>query len=207
MNKIIDVSHFQTESSIDWDKSKLGGVDGVYIKSCQGNGFVDPMALLHANSAKEHSLPIGFYFFADTTNNASNEASFFNIQLSKLPKYDFMPVLDIEDNKGGLTGGQIETWIDTFINEIKVLGHDIMLYSYQPFLDQYLPKSHQLGRLPLWLAQYRDVSAPFPPIGWNKVSLWQYTNKAIINGISVPVDCSKVLAEDFVINKQPQLSV
>ncbi len=201
LNKGIDISHFQSEASIDWTKVKADGIDFVYVKCTQGLRFVDPLCSSHASNARGHGVKIGYYHFAEPDVSAFDEANFFHAQLLKLPKADIMPVLDIEENKSHLDSAQIESWISTFVSRMMELGHEIMIYSYQPYLDQYLPTTHQFGTLPLWLAQYRNVASPSLPKGWATASLWQYANNGKLEGISVPVDMNKALDQKFALTQ------
>jgi len=192
LKKGIDISHYQNPTS--WAQVAQSGIDFVFIKLTQGTSFVDPMAITHANNARTVNINVGFYHFADTTVNAAVEASFFRSHLANAGDYQLLPVLDIETNKSSLTPTQIESWIQAFLD---AFVDPIILYSYQPFLDQYLPPSHTFGRLPLWLAQYRAVASPMLPIGWATAALWQNTNAGTVPGISTAVDLDVPLTDDF----------
>jgi GH25 family lysozyme M1 (1,4-beta-N-acetylmuramidase) len=62
----------------------------------------------------------------------------------------------------------------------------MVLYSYKPFFDLYLLPSNILADSKLWLAQY--TSTVSLPKGWNEYSVWQYSNKGVIDGINGNVD-------------------
>ena len=194
LKRLIDVSHYQQISS--WDSVAAAGVDGVYIKCTQGSGFVDPMCATHYKNAKAVNINAGFYHFAASEADAAQEANFFKAQIAKLGDYQLLPVLDIETNKSDLTPAQMETWIRTFID---TFGDPIMLYSYQSFLDQWLPHGHQFGQIPLWVAQYRQVASPMLPLGWTKAALWQNTNAGTVDGIVGLVDMDIPLTDDFIL--------
>lgn len=194
IKKVIDISHY--DPTVDWDKVKADEVDGVYIKCTQGVGYIDPLCIGHATKAKAQGIKVGYYHFAEVTQDAAAEARFFMSRFESIPLSDLMPVLDIETNKSNLTPDQIESWIRLFIDTME---EPIMLYSYQPFLDQYLPYGHGFGSMPLWIAQYRDVQSPFLPKGWSTATLWQYTNEGIVSGITAKVDMNKPITQDFVL--------
>lgn len=196
MNKIIDISHY--DPIVDFAKAAAADIDGVYIKCTQGEGFVDPLCLTNATKAKTNRVKVGYYHFADTMSDPIAQAKFFKSRLSILPQSDLLPVLDIETNKNELSPEKMETWITTFLEAFE---NPMMIYSYQPFLDQYLPATHQLGKNPLWLAQYRNVDSPHLPKGWAKADLWQYSNLGHVDGVAAAtVDLSKPLTDAFVIN-------
>lgn len=198
LNKGMDLSHYDPQ--VDWNKAKASGIDFVYIKSTQGTSFVDPMGQTHGINAKLVGIKIGYYHFADVTQPAASQAIFFLNQLKRLPEYDLLPVLDIETNKADLTPAQIETWIDVFYNELKDQNVKMMLHSYTPFLDQYLPITHNFGGIPLWIAQYRNVQTPQLPHGWTTASVWQYSNQGHVDGVAaLTVDLNKAITQDFVL--------
>lgn len=192
LNKIVDLSHYDT--NLSWDKIKASGIDGVYLKCTQGTGFIDPMCEIHAKNAKAEGISVGYYHFAVLTASAAQEAKFFLSRIATLPQADMFPVLDIETDTT-LTPAQVVAWITEFKNTI---SSGMMLYSYQPYLDKYLPQGHPFGNIPLWIAQYRNEPAPVLPHGWTSAALWQYTNVGIVGGISVGVDENKVFNDSFV---------
>ncbi|TND08287.1 MAG: lysozyme precursor [Bacteroidetes bacterium] len=199
----IDVSHHQ--GTIDWSKLKsadpaIGLVNFVYIKATEGVGYIDPMALTYAQGAKAAGLRIGYYHFAslndpNVSNDAAAEARYFDSQLKTLPAADLVPVLDLETNKSNLSPQLVQQWITAFLDTMNQLGYpSVMLYSYQPFLDQYLPAGHPFGKLPLWLAQYRNVPQPTLPKGWTAYTIWQYSNQGKLAGFTTNVDLNKAVA-------------
>jgi len=199
LTKGIDISHYDPQ--VDWIKAKSDGVQFVYIKCTQGSGFVDPLCATHGHNAKSADVKIGYYHFANPETEPVAQANFFVSQLAKLPAYDMIPVLDIETNKSNLGPLAMETWIIAFNGILNKTGHKLMIYSYQPFLEQFLPPNHTLGNLPLWLAQYRNVTAPSVPKGWNGVDLWQYSQTGVVNGVSAKtVDMDKAFTDRFFIN-------
>jgi len=198
LNKGIDISHY--DPKVDWVKAKEQGIDFVYIKATQGTTFVDPLCSTHASNAIPQGLKVGYYHFANCESDASAQAKFFCAQLARLPKYSLMPVLDLETNKANLTSFQIANWITAFLTEMAHEGHKVMLYSYQPFLDQFLTHGHGFGILPLWLAQYRNVEKPILPNGWTSCALWQYTNQGHVDGVAAQtVDMNKPFDNSFVV--------
>jgi GH25 family lysozyme M1 (1,4-beta-N-acetylmuramidase) len=194
----IDVSHHN--GAINWTKVKQAEppVAFVYIKATQGIGYKDPAAAANANGAKMAGIKSGYYHFAslnnavDIANDATNEANWFDSTLKTLPAADLMPVLDIETNEKQLNTQQVQLWISSFLERMKVLGYaTVLLYSYKPFFDDNLPANHPFGEIPLWLAQYRNVAAPALPHGWTKYTIWQYSAKGKVNGVDGDCDMNK----------------
>ena len=184
INRVIDISHWN--QPINWEKVKAAGIDGVYIK-CTGYNFQDPMCLDHATKAKAQGIAVGYYHFADPNQDATAQALAFKNRLYQLPKSDLMPVLDVEVD----TMANVKEWIQLFI---QTLGSDMMLYSYQPYLE-----AHNISfdfPPPLWLAQYGPTMTI--PKGWGSVALWQFTNASVIDGMPNPCDEDKPLNQSFV---------
>jgi lysozyme len=192
----IDVSHWQ--GNVDFSKVKAEGVDFVYIKSTDGLKGMDPLAVSHGQSAKAAGLKVGYYHFAEMNDpnvlvDAKAEATAFSKALSILPAYDILPVLDLETNKSNLTSELVREWVQTFVDTMKSLGHNIILYSYAPFINQYFPKDHTFGYLPLWLAQYTTAEVPSIPNGWTHYTIWQYSNQGTVDGVAGYCDVNKAL--------------
>lgn len=195
---IIDISHHQ--SKIDWAKvttQNVPKIDGAFIKTSTGVGGLDERALYNATEAKKNGLKIGYYHYCslneeDELKDSTEEANWFIHVLKTLPPSDLPVALDIEDPQAlpSLDSGEIYTWIKNFFSVLQSSGyHNYILYSFTPFLDTHLPTNHNLGTIPLWIAQYRSTLTL--PKGWNSAYLWQYTDKGHINGISTVVDLNK----------------
>jgi lysozyme len=198
----IDVSH--NNGTINWPKVKLSDplISFAYIKATQGVGYKDPANLLNANGAQAAGIKFGYYHFAslnnsvDVANDAISEANWFDQTLKTLPPATLMPVLDIETNEKQLNTQQVQLWIVSFCARMNDLGHkNLMLYSYKPFFDDNLPAIHPFGNIPLWLAQYRNVAAPSLPHGWTNFTVWQFSAKGKVNGISGDCDMNKTTAD------------
>ncbi|MBI3511859.1 MAG: glycoside hydrolase family 25 protein [Bacteroidetes bacterium] len=199
----IDVSH--NNGNINWNKVKSSHprIRFAYIKATQGVGYTDPQAKNFGAGALQSGLRIGYYHFAslnslDIVKDAQAEADYFDAVLKTLSPATLPPVLDIETNEKRLNTQQVEEWITNFFQRMQAHGHlRVFIYSYKPFFDSNLPANHQFGNMPLWLAQYRNVPAPSLPHGWNKFTIWQYTDKGKVDGISGNCDMNKAHAEIF----------
>lgn len=198
MLKGIDVSYWQNASKsvavpagIDWTKVVAAGISFVLIKTSEGVGRIEPRAKDQALGAVAAGLQIGYYHFAHPgEDTAIAEADLFYKCLTQFPKSQIVPTLDIEINKAGLTGQSLTQWVIDFVARLKSLGiKRVMLYSYQPFFDQFLSPHPVLADCPLWLADYR--SSPHIPHGWSKYDIWQYSNTGQIPGIAGNVDVNQ----------------
>jgi lysozyme len=190
---IIDVSKWQGD--VNWLKVKAAGVDSAFLKASQGINYMDPRVLIESREAVAVGVKIGYYHFASLNDkkvvqDAKAEAQYFVKVIKTLPKADLPLILDIEENKLGISPIEVLNWVKTFFMELEALGYkDYALYSYTPFLDKNLPANHGLGGVKLWLAAYK--AKPDIPKGWVDYWLWQYSNKGRINGINADVDLNK----------------
>lgn len=187
----VDVSYWQ--QNINWLQVRSAGIDFAYVKATEGVTRREPQAMLQASGAQGAGIQVGYYHFSHIDADApGDEAVFFASVLAGLPRANLMPVLDIETNKSHLGPQAVCAWITAFAQKMATLGYpSIMLYSFTPFLNISLPVGHGLT-MPLWIAQYRaDNNPPSIPSGWDKYTLWQYTNQGNVTGIQGNVDMNK----------------
>ena len=79
--------------------------------------------------------------------------------------------------------------MEGFVSQMKILGYsNVMIYSYTPFLNQYLLPSEILAPTKLWIAQYTTAPQPTIPHGYSAYDVWQYSNSGNISGIQGNVD-------------------
>lgn len=180
----IDVSEWQ--GNIDFARVKASGIDIVYIKSSEGNRYIDPYFKTHYNSAKENGLNIGFYHFltAKTEEEAIAEARFFVSVVNGLDS-DCKLAMDFEVF-GDLSVREINNISLAFLQEVENLtGKEVVIYS-----DAYNARATFSSRLaakyPIWVAEY-GTSQPADG-NWSTWIGFQYTNQGRVPGISGFVD-------------------
>lgn len=187
--KMIDVSKWQGD--VDWSKVKAAGISAAYAKSSEGVTFTDPTFAQNVKNAKAAGIPIGAYHFARPENNdATAEAKHFVSLLKQYPT-DLMPVLDLESptNSDSLTGNDLATWARTFIDYVQhATGRKVMLYTGNWYVNQYGITG--LSDVPLWVANYANISAPPNCGGWTRWTAWQYTENGSVAGVSGKCDIS-----------------
>lgn len=192
--KIVDVSHHN--GRIKWQLASKE-VEAVFIKATEGINYVDPMFIKNAIAAQAAGIKAGYYHFATlrTTHvetDAKNEANWFLYNIKKAPFPALPLVLDFEDTQIILNKDDSFKFISTFFAQLVVNGyHDYMLYGGTHFLNEHLPEDHNLGCVPLWLADYTEPY--FVPNGWDKITLLQYTDKGKVNGITGDVDLNRYI--------------
>ena len=180
----IDVSEWQGE--IDFSLVKSSGIDIVYIKSSEGNNYIDPYFRTHYNQAKENGLNIGFYHFltATTEEEAITEARFFVSVINGLDS-DCRLAMDFEVFDG-LSLAEINNISLAFLSEVENLsGKEVVVYS-DAFNARATFSSRVASEYPVWVAEY---GAQEPEDGqWSSWIGFQYTNRGRISGISGYVD-------------------
>ncbi|TDG37557.1 hypothetical protein EZJ43_00225 [Pedobacter changchengzhani] len=205
--KIIDVSSHN--GIIDWKKVANYGVSDVIIRLSLGYGDKDVMARRYAIEASEAGLNVSYYHlaFPDTREgtisvDATQEANYFTslFQEGKMPTPKWLAV-DLEQMNNGwdtpLNKTEYLSWVKIFIRQVySNTGLICFIYSNQPYLDAHLPADHGLGSIPLWIANYNNVSSPRLPKGWSQYFLWQYAETGAVKGIKGHVDLNIVRRKD-----------
>jgi|WetSurMetagenome_2_1015567.scaffolds.fasta_scaffold145422_2 lysozyme len=205
----IDVSRWQGPN-LNWNQVKSAGYSFAFIKTSDGSAYKEQFIDIgqkQANDAKAAGLKIGYYHFAHPTNHnglekdASDEANYFLATIGNhFPQPNFPLVLDFEDEKINLSPEESQTWINIFYSIVKDAGYEMIFYTYKGYIDKNLPRTHDIGRIPLWIASYPKIFSinkpPKLPIGWNSWAIWQYSESGKVAGIDNNTDLN-IMAKDF----------
>lgn len=200
--KIIDVS--SNQGAINWPAVAQDGVTDAFVRLSLGYGDVDKKAAQNAQAAAKAGIRVSYYHFAypdrrtgTVEGDAKQEAQYF-AGLAHGGQYPAPRWLAIDLEPWGnqkdttLTRQEFVLWVKTFIQEVAGLtGVVPFIYSYTPYLNAKLPADHGLGIVPLWIANYGNVSTPPLPLGWDRYFLWQYSSDGAIKGITTNVDLNK----------------
>lgn len=187
----IDVSGYQGD--IDFQKVKEDGIDIVYIKSSEGNNYIDSHFERNYEQAKKYGLKIGFYHYvtARTEAEARRQAQFF-VSVISGKVVDCKLAMDFE-TFGSLTREEINRLGLIFLQTVEQLsGKQTILYS-----NAYTANTIWRGELtnyPLWVAQY-GVNEPQNNGTWDSWAGWQYTDMGEVDGISTYVDRNQFTKE------------
>lgn len=192
----IDVSYW--DAGIDWPKVRATGQRFVIAKATEGITYKDPTFDDNWFGAKSAGLLRGAYHFFRCNVDARKQADYF-IDYVRSVKDDgeFPPVLDLETNDG-MTKDKIVPAVKVWLDRVETaFGKKPIIYSGQYFLQDYLvvagggPPAWAKD-YPLWLAQYpnqyQEGMKPFLPRGWFNWTIWQYSDKGVVNGINAKVD-------------------
>lgn len=181
MGKGIDVSRYQKK--IDWQRVKEAKVEFVYVKATEGATYTDPYFKQNIAGARNVGIPVGVYHFFRMTSNAQAQFNHFKKVVGNR-KMDLIPMIDIEVNDG-CSKSQIQKRLDALITLFKKeYGCSPMIYSSQEFYNKYLAPRY--NRYHLYLGRYGG-SRPVID-GTGSYTIWQYTRRGKIDGITTDVD-------------------
>ena len=187
MKKGIDISKHQ--GVIDWKKVKTDGVEFAMIRTGYWTNYVDEMWEKNYSGAKSAGIKVGAYHYSYSlsTADAVKEAQFM-ISLLKGKSFDYPIAFDIEDTKQtGLGKKVITDIIVAFTDTIKSAGYRPMIYINTNWRNNLVDMT-RLNELPLWQAHYPPDPNLRPAAVDNRASMWQYTEKGKVNGITTTVD-------------------
>lgn len=198
----IDVSEWQ--GNIDFTEVKASGIDIVYIKSSEGNNYIDPYFKSHYEQAKENRLNIGFYHFltATTQEEAIMQAKFFISVVNGLDS-DCRLAMDFEVFDS-LSLTEINDIALAFLSEVEnSTGKEVVVYS-DAFNARATFSSRIASEYPVWVAEY---GAEEPSNGqWSTWIGFQYTNQGRVPGISRYVD-RDYFTEDIFLSDNTTINV
>ena len=192
----IDISHYQGD--IDW--KTLGrdkDIAFVYLRASMGSENKDCKAQEYALDASKNGLLVGLYHFFYLQTDVKQQFENFDSVYSSIQS-DLIPVLDIEAEKGrrrrpktpppGLCDS-IQKFIDLFHE--KYPNETPAIYASQTFFNHYL--SHRFQQSLKWIANYSQYPVMRDSLVFH---LWQYTDKAQIEGINGKVDMNVIVRDD-----------
>ena len=180
----IDVSEWQGE--IDFSGVKESGIEIVYIRASEGDGYKDPYYLRNYEGAKDNGIKVGFYHYltARTEVEALQQAEFFVSNVKGL-QVDCRLAMDFE-SFGELSREEINDISKAFLDEVKRLsGKETVIYS-DAYNARFTFDEELAEQYPIWVADY-DVTEPGDG-NWSTWVGFQYTDRGRIDGIDGNVD-------------------
>ena len=167
------------------DAAETYPVTMVYVKATEGEKMVDPR--FHANwtAARARRYAVGAYHFYLSDKDPVKQAENFIRVVGPLRERDLAPVLDIEKMHRGCTertlNADLRIWLETVEAHY---GKKPVIYTSDNFARRVLA-SDLTSRYRIWVAHY-GVSSP----DFTNWSLWQFTDRGLVDGISGYVDLS-----------------
>lgn len=189
----IDVSAYNGD--IDWEKVKNSGIDFAMIRvGGRGYGesgvlYTDEKALSNIQNAKAAGLKTGAYFFSQaiTPEEAKEEANYCmdllkGISLDMPLAYDWEEIKEDSARTDNLSDETLTLCARTFCEQVETGGYTPMIYAK----TENVYRRYDLKRLSgqdFWIAEYAC-----PPSVLEGYRMWQYSESAVIDGISGTVD-------------------
>lgn len=181
----IDMSHYQ--GNVFWDMVERNSkMTYVYLKATEGGDRIDDRYESNICLAHAHGLKVGSYHFYRPATPQRTQLANFMAQC--LPgEQDLVPMIDVES-----TGGMgDEEFCDSLLAFIALVESTYkqkpLIYTFTNFYNR-----HLVGRIdgyPLMVAQYNDCE---PVLADDRdYTMWQYTSKGRIGGVSGYVDKSR----------------
>ena len=182
--KGIDVSRWQ--GKVDWKKVKASGVEFVMLgigRYHNGVRVPDTEFTYNITNALANGIHVGVYLYSEAgdVKTAKKEAQFM-LDMIDGYKISYPVAFDIEDDvHRKMTTKQRTDITIAFLEEIEKAGYYPMVYASQSWLEYSLDLT-RLTRYDKWVARWAS-STSFRPL-----SMWQYTNKGKVSGITTNVD-------------------
>ena len=165
-----------------------------------GTLVTDSYFKINIEKAIQNRIEVGVYFFSQAINEqeAIQEA---NYVLNLIKNYDITyPIaIDTEDvpnvvgRADNLSKEQRTAVVASFCNRISEAGYEPLIYANKWWLKEKLDMT-RLSGYAIWLAHYTGATQDNPfakPSDYEGMYImWQYTDKAIVDGITGNVDAN-----------------
>ena len=191
--KVIDIS--EHNGSINFNKVKADGVEGVVIRAGYGKGNVDKKFTANITGAIKAGLHIGIYWFsyAYDIDMAKREARFcndiiqpyrVNIDMPVFFDWEYDSMKFAKKNKVTPDKALITAMTKAFCQEIELLGYVGGYYLNLDYSKNYYDEN-KLSAYKRWFARYIKTDQ-------KECYLWQKSSTGTINGISGNVDVNEL---------------
>lgn len=188
----VDLSHWQ--DTVDFEQLKSGGVLGVILKATEGLTYSDPTFRDRCMLAKAAGLAVSSYHFLKP-DNPTGQMDFYSRYVCAEPGDRL--VIDYEDPLCHLDD------LKEAAAYLESRGFQVTIYGANGFLGAQLKgkRDEQLARYDLWVASYTTKDVPTTTdlaATWPVWALWQFTDKAIVEGVVGGVDGNRFNGDDEV---------
>lgn len=202
MRKGIDVS--SNNGKIDWEKAKADGIEFAIIRMGYGSDFAkqdDQTVLQNASECDRIGIPYGLYLYSYALNESSahSEAQHM-IRIANQVKATLGYFYDMEDadnykEKHDFAPRQhkaeLTSFCRIFMEDMKAAGFEnVGVYANYDYFKNILDLEELRKHGKIWLAHWGIEN---PSI---ECSIWQYTSKGNVNGISGNADMN-IIYEDI----------
>lgn len=183
----IDLSHYQGQ--VFWETvGENTKMAYVYLKATEGGDRIDERYERNIELAHRYGLKVGSYHFFRPKTPLLQQLENFKTQC--LPgEQDLIPMIDIETT-GGLSDFEFRDSLFQFLGMIeRTYRQQPLLYTFRNFYNRHL--LGQVDDYKLMIAMYTEEE---PELADGRdITMWQYTSKGRIVGISGYVDKSRFM--------------
>lgn len=162
-------------------------VKRIVLKATEGESMYDDKFRERWADAGKAGLERGAYHYFRSDKDPLRQAEHFIHTVGPLRHSDLSPVLDVEEIHKGSTSKELNDnaliWLETVE---KHYGRKPVVYTPDSFARDILSKRIK-ETYPLWVAHY-GVETP----EYNDWKIWQFTDRAVVHGISGKVDLSVI---------------
>lgn len=179
-----DVSEYQ--GTIDWteiDSLEQYKLHYVFIRATAGSDRVDSKFKENWKKAHKSNLICGAYHYYRPNENSIEQAKNF-IKTVKLKKGNLPPVLDIEKLPESQSIDSLKVGLKRWLNYVeKHYNVKPIIYSGEKYYEDFLRDEFE-DDYTFWIANYN----PWKETIDDEWLFWQFTEKAVIEGIETKVD-------------------
>jgi len=183
----IDLSHYQGQ--VFWEhvghNMKMAYV---YLKATEGGDRIDDRYERNIQLAHRYGIKVGSYHFFRPKSPAAEQLRNFRMQC-RPAEQDLIPMIDIETT-GGLSSSEFCDSLIKFLGMVeKEYRQPPLLYTFRNFYNWHL--QGKVNDYKLMIAMYQ----PEEPVLEDRrdITMWQYTSKGRLKGISGYVDKSRFM--------------
>ena len=183
----IDLSHYQGQ--VFWEHVGQNlKMAYVYLKATEGGDRIDDRYERNIQLAHRYGIKVGSYHFFRPKSPAAEQLRNFRMQC-RPAEQDLIPMIDIETT-GGLSSSEFCDSLIKFLGMVeKEYRQPPLLYTFRNFYNWHL--QGKVNDYKLMIAMYQ----PEEPVLEDRrdITMWQYTSKGRIKGISGYVDKSRFM--------------
>ena len=183
----IDLSHYQGQ--VFWEHvGENTKMAYVYLKATEGGDRIDDRYERNIQLAHRYGIKVGSYHFFRPKSPAAEQLRNFRMQCQPAEQ-DLIPMIDIETT-GGLSSSEFCDSLIKFLGMVeKEYRQPPLLYTFRNFYNWHL--QGKVNDYKLMIAMYQ----PEEPVLEDRrdITMWQYTSKGRLKGISGYVDKSRFM--------------
>ncbi len=178
--KIIDVSKWQ--GNINWAKVAKS-TDLAIIRVQYGSAVQDYMHKTYEKGATANGVPYGVYSYMQASSSANARIEARNL-INRASNNAKFYVIDVEEITSK-SGESMRTIVNAYVDELrKHTDKQIGLYIAHHIYSKLNLDTKKADFV--WIPRYGSTKPAY------RYDLWQYTDRAVVSGISGPVDANKL---------------